>query len=230
MDQNEQQQMLQSPTKSHKYYQFLKKTLQFLVPVSILSFLLSYTSSFPFLFAYNFHISTSVFPLFTRTIERKYMFILCNGILAFLSKNSSFSCFDNNGGYVKGAEDDVKPANELSEMKNVPALEDNEAAMESITASPVHPAIAEKEEENEPLNSQVKERESGALIVEGEEDEGEAEDDESEESGPLVVASPVKEGNDVNVNIDELNKKFEEFIRKMKEEIRIEAQQQLIAV
>lgn len=39
-----------------------------------------------------------------------------------------------------------------------------------------------------------------------------------------------EEGNEELASTEELNRRIEEFIRKMKEEIRIEAQQQLIAV
>nr|KYP52145.1 hypothetical protein KK1_026059 [Cajanus cajan] len=45
-----------------------------------------------------------------------------------------------------------------------------------------------------------------------------------------LVADTRTETNEEVENADELNRKFEEFIRKMKEEIRIEAQRQAIAV
>ncbi|GFY90674.1 hypothetical protein Acr_07g0008710 [Actinidia rufa] len=56
-------------------------------------------------------------------------------------------------------------------------------------------------------------------------------EEELEESWRLLppsTAAPV--GNEVNVSTDELNRKFDEFIRKMKEEIRIGDQRQLIDV
>ena len=86
----------------------------------------------------------------------------------------------------------------------------------------------------------VEEQEDGSLNTEKEERESEAfpaEDEgiEEEENGVVLRTDGEEELAAAAVNeefqsTDELNKKFEEFIRKMKEEIRIGAQQQLIAV
>lgn len=51
-----------------------------------------------------------------------------------------------------------------------------------------------------------------------------------EDEEPVVPEEEAKAQAVYEPTTDELNKKIEEFIRKMKEEIRIEAQQQLIAV
>jgi len=63
-----------------------------------------------------------------------------------------------------------------------------------------------------------KELDSIGFVINEEEEEEEEEDDEDEGGGG---------GEDGLLSTDELNKKFDEFIRRMKEEIRIEAQQQL---
>ena len=104
----------------------------------------------------------------------------------------------------------------------------------------------EEEERNGSSNIQVQEQESPALVM-GTEDEREASglleaitgtehDEEKEEedaSESLIPPSTEAEENEVNVSTEELNRKFDEFIRKMKEEIRIgaqAAQQHLIIV
>ena len=62
---------------------------------------------------------------------------------------------------------------------------------------------------------------SGDLIIDGDYRE-EKSDGEMEQSCSLVQAtSEEEEDNEVGLNSEELNRKFEEFIRKMKEEIRI---------
>ena len=86
----------------------------------------------------------------------------------------------------------------------------------------------------------VEEQEDGSLNTEKEERESEAfpaEDEgiEEEENGVVLRTDGEEELAAAAVNeefqsTDELNKKFEEFIRKMKEEIRIGAQRHLIAV
>ncbi|GMN24403.1 hypothetical protein TIFTF001_045863 [Ficus carica] len=71
----------------------------------------------------------------------------------------------------------------------------------------------EKVAENEDENDWTKD---GFLIEQKEEEE--EDDDDNEEVGNGVLST------------EELNKKFDEFIRRMKEELRIEAQRQLIMV
>lgn len=87
-------------------------------------------------------------------------------------------------------------------------------------------AVSEEEKQQEigSFHEVTEEQKNEALIAESEEEDY----DEVEDSTILDGDSLVEEGNCMNVNTDELNKKIEEFIKKMKEEIRIEAQQQLI--
>ncbi|GMJ14527.1 hypothetical protein like AT3G13130 [Hibiscus trionum] len=70
---------------------FLKNTLQIVIWVAFLSIFLCHSSSFAYsLFPHSFNVyfSTFLFSLFTHTLERKYMFLLCNGILAFIARTS----------------------------------------------------------------------------------------------------------------------------------------------
>ncbi|GMP73480.1 hypothetical protein CsSME_00031225 [Camellia sinensis var. sinensis] len=133
------------------------------------------------------------------TFERKYMFLICNGIIAFLAKNLSFAS--------SSYEDGVKPLYTTEAQ-----LQHKEAAMESTLGT------LEKieKQENESMDIKVHGRESQNMITETEDDE------EQEASGSLIPQ--------LNMSSEELNRTFDEFIRKMKEEIRIDALRQPIAV
>ena len=125
------------------------------------------------------------------------MFLICNGILVAILAKSSVSCSSASS-----------TKTDLGSLENVTHL------------------VAEKLEEQEDGSSyrEKEERESEAFI---EEDEGTEE--EEEESGVVVRAEDEEEvlaANEEFASTVELNKRFEEFIRKTKEEIRIEAQQQ----
>ncbi|XP_059636724.1 uncharacterized protein LOC132278840 [Cornus florida] len=215
MDQSEQYQKLKTATQFNKYHEFLKKTLQFAVPVSLLSFLIhSYSLGFSFFFQYlDFE-----FSLFSHTPERKYIFLICNGILAFLLKNSGLSTpsgspAKSNAEFGRNGEHGVKP---------VPAV--GIASPEEV--SPVEEEVSEKQQ-NGYLNTESEERD---LIRGSEENEGEDGEEVVEERGRLIPPSATEEGDEVDISTEELNRKFDEFIRKTKEEIRIEAQRTLIAV
>nr|XP_016472801.1 PREDICTED: uncharacterized protein LOC107794786 [Nicotiana tabacum] len=128
-------QMIQTARKPNIYKELIKKTLQFLVLVSLISFLLSYTYGFSFFFTYNFHFSALVFPLFAHVFDRKYMFLLCNGILAFLAKNlscSSSSSDEQEDVLIKGKEEVEENKEEVAEVEETAAclLSDTEAVEE----------------------------------------------------------------------------------------------------
>lgn len=200
-----------------------------------------------------FYRSTFVFSFFTHTLERKYMFLLCNGILVFLAKSL---CFDTNPN--PEAEDPDHPV-VIVEMKALAASDGIELS-EAVEDAPVEEdgenaaAAADREEEEvgggeegeaedqEMGSSPFMEeadgggRESETLVMENDYDDDEdrvaVEEDEEEAEGTeaATMAASSMNGGVVDISTEELNKKIEEFIRKMKEEIRIEAQSQLIAV
>jgi hypothetical protein len=130
------------------------------------------------------------------------MFLICNGILAFLAKNLLF----------------------------IPTTS-SEAHFDQLHASSDDMIVA-------PFAS-YQSLEEVSLMAEEQEDEYYEEkvlEDEAHKEYTLNEACIEKE-KEVNVlaqdelaNTEELNRKFEEFIRKMKEEMRIEAQTHLIAV
>lgn len=182
------------------------------------------------------------------------MFLICNGILAFLVKTLSFnddSSFlsvseidDNDESSTKVADEfRGKPVSaESSPDQNVALADDEE---EKHGANQIKGAVAGEEEPQEEAALAVVElggkpkvssavekevRQTRDFIIESEEldmmSEVDDEEEDMEEGGKALAEQEM----DVNVNTEELNKKFEEFIRKMKEDIRIQARQQLIAV
>ncbi|GFZ21178.1 hypothetical protein Acr_29g0003400 [Actinidia rufa] len=110
-------------------------------------------------------------------MDKIFIFLICNGILVFLAKSSSFK--------------KIRDGFESSLEKEI----------------------------NEPLEN-VQEKEEEAYSMEGEiEDSKNFIEEEEEEEEEIVNGLLSRE---------ELNKRFDEFIRRMKEEIRIGAQQQLV--
>lgn len=206
------------PLSSHKYYLFFKRTIQFIVPVSVFSFLITtYFSGFPIFLSY-YDLQFSTFAL-----DRKYMFLVCNGILAFLAKNVKFS---NHGS---------QQIDQLPQVLEVEAVQENVVAVSTnyeekhIAWLQEHGSDSEKEAEQVQVQ-QTRDFVLENVVTEEEQDYDDDDNDELKDTTMLEETLPVDEISDVRVSTEELNKKFEEFIRKMKEEIRIEAQQPLITV
>ncbi|XP_042029742.1 uncharacterized protein LOC121776614 [Salvia splendens] len=164
-------------------------TLRLLALLSFLSLMYSYffsgLSSY-----YNIQFSTLIFSLFAHAMDRKYVFLICNGIVAFLVKSLSFTS--------------------SSGVSQTPP---------TLVQEKVEYGVGEEEE-----TDTREECSYGAL--------SEEEEDEDEDNGGVDEDDKGGEGasREEEVSTEELNHKFEEFIKKMKEEIRIEAEQPLIAV
>ncbi|GMI72665.1 hypothetical protein like AT3G13130 [Hibiscus trionum] len=202
-------------------YQFLKNTLQIVISVAFLSIFLSHSSGFAYsLFPHSFHVyfSTFLFSFFTHTLERKYMFLICNGILAFIAKTSisslstsSASLTETKALEVDGGEYDIHRLPSVAEEHEDICRDEVEARREYENGS-----LSEEEEEEG-----GGEESEASVVVEDDVDGGE-EDKEKEEQWSAAKQEEVP----ISISTEELNRKIEEFIRKMKEEIRIEAQQQ----
>ncbi|KAI5330738.1 hypothetical protein L3X38_020864 [Prunus dulcis] len=250
MDQSndENQKLVAVPKKySNKYLFYLgqllmKRTLKLLLSVSLLSlFLLCYSSSsgfclFPYSFTeFNVYFSTLLFSIFTRALERKYMFLVCNGILAFLAKTNTSKSNDNSC--------------TCSFSCSTTSINNHKSHDESLDQDAIAYAAGEdegesptiQEEDDDDRDGQQEELKNGTLLQAEEMPQAFSAEEKGEGSESLIkqreeeMDTPELETNHVNdylatTSTDELNKKFEEFIRKMKEEIRIEAQQQPIAV
>ncbi|KAH6834304.1 hypothetical protein C2S53_004667 [Perilla frutescens var. hirtella] len=149
------------------------------------------------------------------------MFLLCNGILAFLANNMKLNL--NYGGFLKRFDEEDGHDEHLPQML---LFQENAASMEYVDHTPSDDAVSEEKEIQDDDGDEDEDRENEMMIsLESEEwgEEEEDDDDEVEENAGVDDTSSV---NDMRVSTEELNKKFDEFIRKMKEGIRIEAQQQ----
>ncbi|OVA02176.1 hypothetical protein BVC80_8785g10 [Macleaya cordata] len=173
--------------------QFLKKSIQFLLKLSIFSFIFSYFS-WPAIFLHCINLySSSTFP--HPNIDRNYMFLICIGILVFVARNSgliSSSPFDT---YL---EDEF--SERIADSSNRSQIEFSEMKL-----------YVEKEEEEEDEDEDEEVVKNVLLITQGEEEEEEHHEDE--------------EKNHELLSTEELQKKCDDFIKKIKENIRIEAQQ-----
>ncbi|GAU38964.1 hypothetical protein TSUD_378400 [Trifolium subterraneum] len=138
------------------------------------------------------------------------MFLICNGILAILAKNLLFIPTTSSDAHFNQlhASDDmiVAPFASYQSLEEV-SLMDEEQEDEYYEEK-----VSEAEEHEEHEEDTFK-KEVNVL----------AQDEYEDEETTLTT-------NEELVNTEELNRKFEEFIRKMKEEMRIEAQTHLIAV
>ncbi|KAJ8766569.1 hypothetical protein K2173_023816 [Erythroxylum novogranatense] len=241
--------------------QFLKKLIQLFVSVSVFSFLLSNSSRLSFLCSFNFHFSKFPLQLFSHTIDKNCIFLLCNGLLVFVAKYSglisscskyenpsvvSFRSFEDGmqtleleskGRFLRTVE---YQENDVYNM--VQGTDDEGVNGLQLEDKEKREFIVEVEEEEE-----EKEKEDGvygvlmceAFLTEDGNDEGHLNDldgevdvQEAEEQERYESEDDDDEEEEENweLSTEELNKKFDEFIRRMKEEIRIEAQQQLVMV
>lgn len=188
--------------KFNKNHLFLKMTLQLLVSISVLSLFISYSSDLShFLHYYYCQAAAMVCPVLSQTFERKYMFLICNGIIAFLAKTSSFTSYSPSepniiDTFVTSNEHGMMPVREMEEP-----VEHKEAAIRGLCQAII-------------------------TITDDDKDDGE------KVGGGCLVPSFSEEdgGYEANMSTDELNRIFDEFIRKTKEEIRIGAQLQPVAV
>ncbi|KAL9455562.1 hypothetical protein AB3S75_004892 [Citrus x aurantiifolia] len=201
---------------------FVKRTVQLVVSVSIFSLILCYSAGFPQ--SSNVYFSTFLFSFFTHTLERKYVFLICNGILALLAKISLVSCSTSTpaSAYVAGDDSQRLSASDL--LREVEASVDVNNELPPAANGAL---VAEQEQEESELFAEevIREKQKEQVQVTEGTQVSVPEDEEAAVAEEEAKAQAVNEP-----TTDELNKKIEEFIRKMKEEIRIEAQQQLIAV
>ncbi|TYI85399.1 hypothetical protein E1A91_D05G439500v1 [Gossypium mustelinum] len=199
--------------------QFHINLTQLLLSVSIFSlfFSHSYCLSLFHSFSFTFH-NTLAFKFISHNIDKNFIFLLCNGILVFLAKFS---------GLISSS----------SQHSNLSDDHYNHQSFKSYTYIPQTPLLDLEKEENagfveeeakgssidEPFVEDNEESEAYEPEEEEEEDIEESENYEPEEE----EEEELMEGNNM-LSTEEMNKRFDEFIRKMKEGLRIEAQQQLV--
>ncbi|XP_038998222.1 uncharacterized protein LOC120123388 [Hibiscus syriacus] len=205
MDQTENQ-------KQKSLSQFLKsgfhrRLTHLFLSVSVFSLFFSYSYWLSLLhsFSFNFHDSLP-FQLFSHAIDKNCIFLVCNGLLVFLAKYSGLICSssmynDDDDQSFKSYEDVPRADQSLDLEPKAPLLNDK-AALGSTVDEAIKNSVEIVEEEDNKWGLEIP-------VEEDEEDIGESENNEEEEENGVL-------------STEELNKRFDEFIAKMKEELRIE--------
>ncbi|CAN0890819.1 hypothetical protein LINGRAHAP2_LOCUS16641 [Linum grandiflorum] len=177
----------------------LKRSIQLVITLSLFSLLicLSTINSNPFFFS----------SFCTHTLERKYMFLICNAILAFLSTRKTTSTTSSSASEVDSV---VKECDhqDAAMFEGGTSEEETEESGE-LGEGDEDGGSNDGEEVGDEVEEEDKEEEKGSWEMEAEEEEGGGKSSEEE--------------------MMELNRKIEDFIRKMKQEMRIESQQPLVA-
>ncbi|KAM3707366.1 hypothetical protein ACJW31_02G019300 [Castanea mollissima] len=185
------------------------KAIILLLSASALYILFSSFSLLPFLL-HSFHvhnISTLPMKLFGYTNDKNYVFLLCNGLIVFIVKNSGLV------GNSHSQSGDNLYLNEEHGIKNghrqqsVPELSENKA----LDLDERKIVVMEVEKEQVIANGSL----SLTTVVGGGENELLTMQDEEEDEFGLL-------------STEELNKRCDDFIRKMKEEIKFGAKQLII--
>ncbi|KAJ6949765.1 hypothetical protein NC651_003675 [Populus alba x Populus x berolinensis] len=215
----------------------LKKITQFLLSVSVFSFLLSNYSSGPsFLHSLYFYLSTVPVQLFTHTLDKNCIFLLCNGLLVFVDDHHSFKKYED---ATSESRMPVLPGDGSGLVENVEEdgfVNDNDHGRTEDRE--IEELIVEDQEEKDDDKGDGgigfliigKEGDHGSeLSLQGHEEVEPLNDEEFHATTQAEYYVDDGEENGV-LSTQELNEKFEEFIRKTKEEIRTEAQQQYLVL
>lgn len=182
---------------SHKSF-FIKMATKFLLPVSIFSIVVSYSS-----------LICAALKLFSGySIDKNYMFLLCNGILVFIVKNSG----------VINKSPEEKEA-DLVNAKN--AIKEKQSEQQVVKLSEEKVDMEVEEAQPEKRSCVVVADENVVRVAQVDGNEEEAQEQECE----ILITDEDREGGIGLLTTEELNKKCDEFIRKMKEGIKFEAQQ-----
>lgn len=137
------------------------------------------------------------------------MFLLCNGILVFIVKNSG----------VINKSPEEKEA-DLVNAKNTIKEKQSEQQVVKLSEEKVDMEV-EEAQETEQRSCVVVAEENAVPVAQVDGNEEEAQEQECE----ILITDEDQEGGIGLLTTDELNKKCDEFIRKMKEGIKFEAQQ-----
>ncbi|CAN8270600.1 unnamed protein product [Cochlearia groenlandica] len=184
----------------------IKRVTKIIALASIFSLILSYTSLISSL-QQRLH-------LLSLLVDKKYMFLLCNGIIGFVLRNLR----ENSETLLHG-----KAINIVVETKKVETINMRKSQMKKAMGLLEEKDVSKKEESVALVR---KEEEEVALVVK----------DDDDDDGILVhdlAITRIDDQHDDNddddeihdglLSSEELNKKCEEFIKKMKAEIRLES-------
>ncbi|CAB4274521.1 unnamed protein product [Prunus armeniaca] len=197
------------------------KVIKLLLSVSVLSILLSYSSLVSFLLhSFNAFTSAASVKLFSYSFDKNYMFLLCNGLLVFIVKNSGL-IGTSPPGSTNLNNDELAPKNSENRQRVVELAETKAPkAKEEVVNVEVE---EEQEREDDEIFITVEEEEEEdkrVLITKAEEEEG------CRNSSIMVEDHDAYEEEGIeSLSREELNKKCDDFIRRMKEGIKLEVQQ-----
>ncbi|KAL2927807.1 ATP-dependent RNA helicase MAK5 [Bienertia sinuspersici] len=237
----QQEQKLQNMHQSSSFiYQHPKKLIQLAISFSILSFLFLHPSLPPFFHSFSSYLSTLSTQIFSLAADKNYIFLLCNGILVFIAKYSGHtadtpprasilpdSSLDNDLMYnayrqsMQSSVEDVEDENEEEDVQEKHVLYQNKYE----TVKEEEGDVIDNDEDNEYMKE-----ESDCWSYEEQANENKVEDEEAEIHDRQEQEQEEEAAAIAKMSTEELNRKFDDFIRKMKEDLRFEARQQLIAV
>ncbi|CAI9773381.1 unnamed protein product [Fraxinus pennsylvanica] len=207
-----------------------KKSQLLLLSVSVFSFIFSYSLWCSSLL-YSFKVYFTAYPiqLVTHALNKNCIFLLCNGLLVFLAKTSglvhSRAGFDLNDLLQKKIGDGLQTLSldHENESASVETLIENvTTAMEDQDRGQSENCEGEGKEEDQKVYEESKSEpdddEEEILNINAEQDYK-----KEEETLDLIAFEEQdykEDDNDAECeSTEELNKKFEDFIRRMKEEI-----------
>ncbi|KAI9109040.1 hypothetical protein K1719_019995 [Acacia pycnantha] len=169
------------------------RVVKIVLSVSVLSLLFSFL---PFLFQ-----SLNQF-----SINKSYVFLFCNGLMAVIAKNSSLPS-DHSSSHQFNDLDVAAPVHNSLEH-DIAAADSAEQQEEEVKRMIV--AFTDSQEEDEVISEQeeVEEEEEKRIIVA---DNSQEEEEEGGNNGVWMTEEEEEE-----FEVEELNKKCEDFIRKMK--------------
>ncbi|KAM3301411.1 hypothetical protein P3S67_015913 [Capsicum chacoense] len=202
-------------------FYFLKKAMKILLPVSLFSLVFSQSYSLlPSLF-YSFQEFASYFSvqLFTYSSERNYIFLLCNGILVFIIKNSGLISTNISHHHQHSPKESHKEF-KSSEYKN---QETKKVFLEKVVE------IENKEEQIETMSEvDYQEEKKGQLDAlkfplcmdsKEELDQKGLLYEDYQENDIEIVEELEEDEEELEETLEELHKKCDDFIKKIKKEI-----------
>ncbi|XP_028752942.1 cilia- and flagella-associated protein 251-like [Neltuma alba] len=197
----------------------LSHYLLFVSLISLCCLLLSSSSSSSsssLLHYFNLYFSSLPSQILSHTIDKNCMFLLCNGLLVFVSITKSLSKSDPRD-HDRPVDDD----NNDQPLERSSSIEDTSEQVEAkelniqVRTTEIEAEMEEEEDEEESKESEVL-----GLDLKKEEEEW-------WENEEILVEENVEE-EDWGLSTEQMNKKFEDFIRRMREDLRLEAKRQIV--
>ncbi|KAK4363157.1 hypothetical protein RND71_018398 [Anisodus tanguticus] len=175
-------------------FYFLKKAMKILLPVSLFSLVFSQSYSLLPSLVHSFHEFSSYFSiqLFTYSSERNYIFLLCNGILVFIIKNSI------------GNISETKESHKEFKSREFKNQETKKEFLEKVVE-----IENQVEEELGTINKDD-------LVTVGTVDENE---DEVYQESCVEIIEELEDEEELEETLEELHKKCDDFIKRIKKEI-----------